>query len=225
MPDPVDYFMRCSSTFDCRARCLDTHEAFEDALAVVKSRDREPTYEQQTPVVVQSKYFSSHDIDAGNHHPPFAVHRVHELATAVCEATVCGNTGPHHAKCLAAVGFDNSEEQKGSLAIAYYCVPSDIAQFVYAYRGLPFDAGKNKYALATGDELLGTHLLTTTRVAETVPRRELLLTLSRRPGKYAEGTVKDELTVWGLEVLELEPVRFRLASSALPCEPLCYLCW
>jgi len=195
MPEPVDYFMRCASTFDCRARCLDTHEAFEDALAVVKRSGREPTYTQQTPVVVQSKYFSSYDIDAGRHRPPFAVHRVHELAPAVCRAAVCGNAGSRHSKCLAAVGLDTSDHHAPSVAIAYFCVPLDVAQFVTVYRGLPFKAGTREYALATGAELLGTHLLTTARVAETVPRRELLLTLSRNDG------------VWGLDVLEPAPVR------------------
>jgi len=32
VPEPVDYFMGCMHTFDCRVRCLDTMQAFDDAL-------------------------------------------------------------------------------------------------------------------------------------------------------------------------------------------------
>jgi len=192
MPEPVDYFMRCASTFDCRARCLDTHEAFEEAFAVVKRSGREPTYTQQAPVIVQSKYFSMHDVDAGRHRPPFAVHRIQELPPAVCSAAVCKNTGSRHSKCIAAVGLHSGITP--SVAIAYFCVPLDIAQFVSVYRGLLFDDDEREYALATGAELLGMHLLTTARVAEIIPRRELLLTVSRDNG------------VWGLDVLEPAPV-------------------
>ena len=125
-----------------------------------------------------------------------------ELAPAVCQASVCKNAGSRHSKCLAAVGLDGGHAP--SVAIAYFCVPLDVAQFVTVYRGLPFKAGTREYALATGAELLGTHLLTTTRVAEPAPRRELLLTLSRDAG------------VWGLDVLEPAPVRLLCCAALRP---------
>ena len=56
---------------------------------------------------------------------------------------MCGGAlNSRHSKCLVAVGLDAS----GAAAIAYYCVPGDVAQFVSEYRGLPYTASFQQYA-------------------------------------------------------------------------------
>ena len=56
LPEPVDYFMGCMHTSDCRIRCLDTYSAFEESLARVVSP---PSYTNTRDISVRSFYFRS----------------------------------------------------------------------------------------------------------------------------------------------------------------------
>ena len=173
MPDPVDYFMLCARTFDCRARCLDTHAGFEQARATAVLAGLAPSFEHTAMVTVQSKFFSTADLEQGRHRPPFAVWRIHELAPAVCREKVCRNSlGAHQSKCLVAAGRDSAN----NLAVAYYCVPTHVAQFVSAYSKLPFSDGDPQYARPTGARMIGLYMLTDRQVL--TGEREQLLTLS-----------------------------------------------
>ena len=195
MPEPVDYFMQCARTFDCRARCLDTHTAFETAKA---SLLKPPTFEHQKTVPVESKYFSSSDIEQGLDRPPFEVLRVQELAPEACRAVVCRNTPDHahQSKCLVAAGVDSVQ----NVVLAYYCVPLDIAQFVTVYAGLPFADAVPQFARPTGAQLLGLHMLSADRVLS--QRRDLVMTLSLDAG------------TWSLHALESEArTRFLLFAT------------
>ena len=172
MPEPVDYFMQCMHTFDCRAKCLNTHSAFELALAAVKTP---LSFEHATAVTVQNRLFSVDDIEHNRHLPPFTVKRIQELAPETCRDVLCRNTrSARFSRCLAAAGVDSAS----NLALAYYCVPADISQFVFAYAEVPFVDDEPAYA----DVPLGTSritdvfLLTTAEVRR--QRREVLLTLS-----------------------------------------------
>jgi len=55
MPEPADYFMPCINTPDCRIRCLDVYNAFEEAL---QATVQEPAFVTRLDVNVESKYFS-----------------------------------------------------------------------------------------------------------------------------------------------------------------------
>ena len=55
MPEPADYFMPCINTPDCRIRCLDVFNAFEEAL---QATVQEPVFVSRLDVNVESKYFT-----------------------------------------------------------------------------------------------------------------------------------------------------------------------
>jgi len=184
MPDPVDYFMQCMHTFDCRARCLDTHTAFETALAEIADP---PVFRYDQQVTVENRLFSREDVENNRHLPPFVVKRIQQLPTDTCVNVVCRNTrSAQHSRCLAAVGVDTDSK----LAMAYYCVPADISQFMFAHADLPFVDGHTTYATVPGEFLSDVFLITTDRVKTATRYTEALLTLSMRNG------------VWSLHVLE-----------------------
>ena len=113
LPDPVDYFMECSGTSACRARCLDNFVAFEGALARTTTA---PNFQRKSSVSVQSKFFSLQDIEEQLHLPPFDIRA---LAPAVLHYDrKCGNR-------LFVVGILDAVLQRRE-----YCVPRDIASFV-----------------------------------------------------------------------------------------------
>ena len=113
LPDPVDYFMECSGTKACRARCLDNFVAFEEARARTTTP---PSFQRKSNVTVQSKFFSLQDIEQQLHLPPFDIRA---LAPAVLDYDrKCGNR-------LFVVGILDAVLQRRE-----YCVPRDIASFV-----------------------------------------------------------------------------------------------
>jgi hypothetical protein len=121
MPDPVDYFMTCSGTFDCRARCLDNIVAFENALAMLTTI---PQYEETQMLRVRSKFFSATAIDAGLHLPPFDIR-------AVYSATGSDSIDSLNSACGHEVVITGILEQQ--LVSQRYCVPRDVTAFVSAY--------------------------------------------------------------------------------------------
>ena len=64
MQEPVDYFMQCMHTFDCRAKCLDTHSAFELALAEVANP---PSFEHATAATARCHEAANGDIGVAQH--------------------------------------------------------------------------------------------------------------------------------------------------------------
>ena len=128
MPEPADYFMPCMHTEDCRIRCLDTYTAFDAALARL---DVKPTFSKTIAVDIESKFFSSDDIENNRHLPPFDIIGISELPFHVCAAEICSRDGAHpQNRCLAAVGVHVARYELG---LAYYCLPADITQYVYRY--------------------------------------------------------------------------------------------
>jgi len=127
LPEPVDYFMGCMHTFDCRARCLDTMQAFDDALVAYKAHSAAPlAYVSQSSFETESRYFSYADMEAGRHLAPFAVYAVALLPETAC-SVVCPK---QQARCVAVGGL-----RRGVLAVAYYCVPASLV--VSVYEGIP----------------------------------------------------------------------------------------
>jgi hypothetical protein len=123
VPEPVDYFMGCMQTFDCRARCLDTMQAFDDALRDYSAHSEIPlAYVSQSTVETESRFFSYEDMEAGKHLAPFAVYAVAQLPPSAC-VVVCPS---ERARCVAVSGM-----RRGALAVAYYCVPASLVMSVY----------------------------------------------------------------------------------------------
>ena len=119
MPDPVDYFMSCSGTYDCRARCLENFVAFENALAQVETS---PQFEEKQQLRVESKFFSSTAIDEGLHLPPFDIRAVFSAQkNGNAENNACG-----HRVLIAGISAQQVVTQR-------YCVPRDITAFVSAH--------------------------------------------------------------------------------------------
>ena len=77
LPEPVDYFMGCMDTTDCRSRCLDPMRAFEASLNAYRaSKGEHPGLLRPVDINTNSLYFSSQDEFDGKHLAPFAVYSV-----------------------------------------------------------------------------------------------------------------------------------------------------
>ena len=123
MPEPVDYFMGCMHTFDCRARCLDTMQAFDDSLRTYAAyTTTPPAYVTMPSLDIESRYFSYADMELDRHLEPFAVYAVVQMPPSIC-LSVCPT---QQARCVAVGGI-----RLGALAVAYYCVPASIVMSVY----------------------------------------------------------------------------------------------
>jgi len=133
MPEPVDYFMGCMQTFDCRARCLDTMKAFDESLLAYGSHSAEPlAYTKTSDIDTESRYFSYHDMELGKHLAPFSVYAVLQLPASAC-VQVCPT---QQSRCVAVAGL-----RLGALAVAYYCVPASLVMSVYEGIAPPASSG------------------------------------------------------------------------------------
>ncbi len=136
MPEPVDYFMGCMQTFECRARCLDSMQAFDDSLRAYTAYSPAPlAYVSTADVETESRFFSYADMEAGRHLAPFAVFVVVQLPPSVC-LSVCPT---QQARCVAVAGM-----RLGAIAAAYYCVPASLVMSVY--EGVPLPASAAAYS-------------------------------------------------------------------------------
>lgn len=118
MPEPVDYFMRCSSTFDCRSRCLDNFQAFEVARAQIGVEklhiDRQ--------INVKSKFFDTQAIDNMQHLPPYDIRGILQTPES---CIIHQQDREHTGKTVVIVGKNDSSALK-----TRYCIPSDVSNFV-----------------------------------------------------------------------------------------------
>jgi hypothetical protein len=135
MPEPVDYFMGCMETFDCRARCLDTMQSFDEAKTTYSSYSSIPlAYINTSDIDTESRYFSYADMELGKHLAPFAVYAVVQLPDSAC-VNVCPT---QQARCVAVAGL-----KLGALAVAYYCVPASLVMSVY--EGIQPESEQKRY--------------------------------------------------------------------------------
>ena len=126
LPEPVDYFMGCMETFDCRTRCFDTFKAFNDSLLAYTTHSAEPpSLIFKSEIETESRYFSDSDMELGKHLAPFAVYAVIQLEDAVCRKT-CGLGHAALSRCVAVGGVKN-----GVLNTGYYCIPASLIMSVY----------------------------------------------------------------------------------------------
>lgn len=171
LPEPSDYFMSCMDTFDCRARCLDTYEAFEQAL---NSFSTTPSFEISHKAMVQSRFFSIEDAENGVDRPPFALHGMAELSGAACEL-VCSESNIDN-RCIAVAGLLESNR----IGLGYYCMPHNFMDSVYEFKGLAgqLSSQSNYYKDNWGDSdaVSNIYLLTVDSILEGRPEMLLVST-------------------------------------------------
>jgi len=129
LPEPVDYFMGCMHTMDCRSRCRDSMLAFEEALSAYRSSDGQDLALSKTfEVETESRFFSANEEFEGKHLAPFVIYAVMPLQDSVCRA-MCMTS----ARCVVIAGMDAAGEAQGQghLQTAYYCVPVSVMESVY----------------------------------------------------------------------------------------------
>ena len=128
LPEPVDYFMGCMHTIDCRSRCLDNMLAFEEALSEYRRTDsKELALSKPFEVDTESRFFNVNEEFEGKHLAPFVIYAVMPLQDSACPAICIAS-----ARCVAIAGMDATGEQgQGDLQTAYYCVPVSIMESVY----------------------------------------------------------------------------------------------
>ena len=134
IPEPVDYFSSCVDTQDCKIRCFEEYTAFEDAKRKVLDAGIDVGFKTEIAVIMESMLFSSDDIEAGRHKPPFLMQELIELPTASCVTVCAGKVS----RCIAVAGLvtQTTGELAMELAIAYYCVPIDVTQYAFQWPGM-----------------------------------------------------------------------------------------
>lgn len=129
LPEPVDYFMGCMLTIDCRSRCLDNILAFEEALSEYRTTGTQDLALSKTfDVETESRFFSANEEFEGKHLAPFVIYGVMPLEDSVCGAICSGS-----ARCVSIAGMDSTGEEQGQghLQTGYYCVPVSVMESVY----------------------------------------------------------------------------------------------
>ena len=134
LPEPVDYFMGCMETMDCRARCLDPMRGFEESLNAYRaSKGVHPVFERPIDMQTNSLYFSTQDQFDGKHLAPFAVYSVMLMQAEVCKH-VCSFSSQDASRCVAVAGMDTAQttsRPQGLMTQAYYCVPASVTMSVF----------------------------------------------------------------------------------------------
>ena len=134
LPEPVDYFMGCMDTIDCRSRCLDPMRAFEASLNAYRAvKGEHPGLQRVVDIQTNSLYFSSQDEFDGKHLAPFAVYSVMLMQPDVC-TLVCSLSWQDSSRCVSVAGMDTADESsrvQGLITQAYYCVPASVTLSVF----------------------------------------------------------------------------------------------
>ncbi len=139
IPEPVDYFASCVDTDDCAVRCLDEYSAFEqERRAQQQELPLESLgFETALEIPLESLLFSIEDVEQGRHQPPVQILDAVELRRDAC-SVVCGvaagGAGNARSRCLLVTGVRGPLLR--DVAVAYYCLPIDITQYVYQWPGM-----------------------------------------------------------------------------------------
>jgi len=131
IPEPVDYFSSCVDTDDCLGRCYDEFTAFEQERLERETGGATLGLDATLDVPLESLLFSLDDIEKGRHKPPFQILDAVELPRQACHA-VCGLQATQSNRCVLVAGVQRLQE----LAVAYYCLPMDITQYVFQWPGM-----------------------------------------------------------------------------------------
>ena len=129
LPEPVDYFMGCMHTIDCRSRCRDNMLAFEEALSDYRRADSTDLFlSKPFEVDTESRFFNANEEFEGKHLAPFVIYAVMPLQDAAC-ALMC--SGAARCVAIAGMGAAGDDQGQGVLQTAYYCVPVSVMESVY----------------------------------------------------------------------------------------------
>jgi hypothetical protein len=144
IPEPVDYFSACTDTADCRIRCKEEYDVFEEAKNKIIASGIELGFETEMAVSMESMFFSSDDIDKGRNKPPFMILDIVELSASSC-SQVCTGAAISGNRCIVASGLRTdvanvTTASVGILGIAYYCLPIDVSQYAYQWPAMEADA-------------------------------------------------------------------------------------
>jgi len=194
IPEPVDYFSSCTDTADCRIRCKEEYDVFEEAKQRIIASGIELGFETSVGVTLESMFFSNSDIEQGRNIPPFMIQDVVELPAKSC-AIVCAGTKLNSKRCIVAGGLRTNSSTEMQLAIAYYCLPLDVSQYAFQWPGMESDSVEASGAYA---QLPGTPV--SVHVATTWGAQ-----LSMRDNLIAVVHVPDTSTTKSTELM-LEPI-------------------
>jgi hypothetical protein len=160
VPEPIDYFMHCSDTADCRTRCFYAFSAFEAANMSLAGGER-PGIDETIQVQVESMLFGVDDLSEGRAAPPFDVLDAAELSPEWC-AVVCGAETERLERfmnrCVVVAGVRQQRTGEALPTSAYYCLPIDMMQYVRRWT----PAGSGDYDLGlkwANEQLLEVRLL------------------------------------------------------------------
>lgn len=149
LPEPVDYFVSCMHTYDCRAKCTDEIRSFEEALAAVGTP---PIFSDELKFMVDSRFFSDLDVEEGRDQLPFPAYGMQELSPASCQQ-ICEQD---NIRCLLLMGIE-----RANVTAAYYCLPKNFMESVYRQ----YPSLLNSYAYFNewggNDKVVNIHALTT----------------------------------------------------------------
>ena len=199
MPEPVDYFMGCMHTTDCRTRCMDTFQAFDDAL-LLYAEEPAPSLVVKSEIEVESRFFGDSDMEHGKHLSPFAVYAVAQLPDAVCQKT-CGEGHTAFSRCVAVAGLRDER-----LRTAYYCTPASLIMSVY--EGAQPTPSQNTSTQQYSDDLLAPLVAVDVKFATvhmiTHGRPEWLVVLARdaQSGEFSVWVMPSDLPDVAVQVLE-----------------------
>jgi hypothetical protein len=104
IPEPVDYFSACTDTDDCRVRCKEEYDAFDEAKSRVIAAGIELGFETDIAVSLESMFFSNDDIEQGRNKPPFMIQDIVELPVSSC-SVVCAGTVSSSNRCIVVGGL------------------------------------------------------------------------------------------------------------------------
>jgi hypothetical protein len=162
VPEPIDYFMHCSDTADCRTRCFYEFSAFEAAnMSLTGLGGERPGILEVIPVPVESMLFGVDDLSEGRAAPPFDVLDAAELSPESC-AVVCGaQTAPLQEfmnRCVVVAGARQQSTGEALPTTAYYCLPIDMMEYVRKWT--PAVSGDYDFGAQTAlEQLLEVRLL------------------------------------------------------------------
>jgi hypothetical protein len=236
IPEPIDYFMHCSDTADCRTRCLPEFDVFEEANRSLAVGTRfKMGIDEELILPVESLLFGVEDLVEGRAAPPFQVQDAAELSPAAC-AVVCGVASDGAEKfpnlCLLVAGAGRESSGIALPATAYYCLPIDMMQHVREWARQPLAAqgysllSASETAAAT-EQLLAVHILSTWApgtASENFPRDALIAVVRGGQQSPVQGEVRLLLLRVGFSarvilLTELEEKVARPADDLADAEP------
>jgi hypothetical protein len=161
IPEPVDYFSACTDTDDCRVRCKEEYDAFDEAKNKIIAAGIELGFETEIAVSVESMFFSNDDIEQGRHKPPFMMQDIVELPMSSC-SVVCAGSASTANRCVVVGGLQTNTSSVQQIGIAYYCLPLDVSQYAFQWPGMETDsAGSGDIFPQLPGMLVSLHVATT----------------------------------------------------------------